>query len=213
MKKVLICITILLPISTFTYASEFTGRCVSVTDGDTVKVMREGHEVKIRLWGIDAPEMSQPFGKEAKQFTQSLVLGKTVKVVIRDQLKLDLPQGKLYLDKTYINLEIIKACLAWYYDWLAPDAPDLESAEKEAEKKKCGLWKDPDPIPPWKWRSGWRSNKVIFPGKGNVFITRGSKKYHRISCEYVKHRRIQLTVQIAKSLGYTPCEVCKPEKE
>jgi endonuclease YncB( thermonuclease family) len=55
MKKVLIFITILLPISIFACSSEFTGRCVFVTDGDNVKVMREGHEVKIRLYGIDAP--------------------------------------------------------------------------------------------------------------------------------------------------------------
>ncbi len=211
MKKLFICITILLSIPIF--ASEFKGRCVSVVEGDIVMVMREGREIKIQLWGIDCPEIEQPFGKKAKEFTTSLILGKTVKVVTQDRWKFDLPQAKLYLDKTYINLEIVKVGLAWYHYWLAPYESDLDSAEKEAQEKKRGLWQTPFPVPPWNWRIGKRSGKVTDPGKDWVFIVRRDKRYHRYSCKYVRYNIIRTTVQGAKLMGFTPCEVCKPEKE
>jgi endonuclease YncB( thermonuclease family) len=44
----------------------FTGKVVGGSDGDTVKVMREGRAVKIRLHGINCPEKKQPYGPRAK---------------------------------------------------------------------------------------------------------------------------------------------------
>ncbi len=34
----------------------WSGKVVSVTDGDTLKVLHDGKEEKIRLYGIDTPE-------------------------------------------------------------------------------------------------------------------------------------------------------------
>ena len=56
------------------------GKVVSVTDGDTIKVLRDGKQVKIRLAAIDCPEKGQPYGQAAKKFTANLVAGKVVKV-------------------------------------------------------------------------------------------------------------------------------------
>jgi endonuclease YncB( thermonuclease family) len=39
---------------------------VGITDSDTIKVMHNGKAEKIRLNGIDCPEMAQPFGTKAK---------------------------------------------------------------------------------------------------------------------------------------------------
>ena len=58
----------------------FTGKVIWITDGDTVKVLRDNQTVKIRLSGIDAPEMDQPFGKQSKRFVSKLIFGKTVDV-------------------------------------------------------------------------------------------------------------------------------------
>jgi hypothetical protein len=58
----------------------FTGKVVGITDGDTVKVLRDNQTVKVRLSGIDTPEMDQPFGKESKRFVSKLIFGKTVDV-------------------------------------------------------------------------------------------------------------------------------------
>jgi endonuclease YncB( thermonuclease family) len=41
-------------------ATEYTGKVVSVHDGDTIRVLYHGGELKVRLECIDAPELKQP---------------------------------------------------------------------------------------------------------------------------------------------------------
>src|SRR5262245_32173590 len=65
-------------------APDFTARVVGVSDGDTITVLRDGRtQVRIRLWGIDAPETGQDFGARAKQ-SASEVFGQAVTVQTRD---------------------------------------------------------------------------------------------------------------------------------
>lgn len=53
---------ILLAVSATAVHADITGRVVSVTDGDTIKVLdADKVQHKIRLTGIDAPEKAQPF--------------------------------------------------------------------------------------------------------------------------------------------------------
>ncbi len=59
---------------------------VGVSDGDTITVLHSGKSVRIRLNGIDSPEKRQAFGKRAKQFTSTLVFGKTVTVQFVDRV-------------------------------------------------------------------------------------------------------------------------------
>jgi endonuclease YncB( thermonuclease family) len=48
-------------------ADVITGRVVRVIDGDTLEVLVNQEQVRIRLEGIDCPERNQPFGTKAKQ--------------------------------------------------------------------------------------------------------------------------------------------------
>ncbi|HGJ5916276.1 MAG TPA: thermonuclease family protein, partial [Arsenophonus nasoniae] len=59
-KKIAFLILLLIPFFCF---ANFSGRVVNVIDGDTVFVLTEGKRVKVRLIGIDAPELGQPFGR------------------------------------------------------------------------------------------------------------------------------------------------------
>ena len=56
------------------------GKVVGVHDGDTISVMRDGEAVKVRLAGVDCPEIGQPYGKRAKRFVSDLAFGKEVQV-------------------------------------------------------------------------------------------------------------------------------------
>lgn len=40
--------------------TQWVGRVVAVTDGDTLKVVRDEEHIRVRLYGIDAPEKNQP---------------------------------------------------------------------------------------------------------------------------------------------------------
>jgi endonuclease YncB( thermonuclease family) len=66
----------------------------------------------------------------------------------------------VYLNGKNINLEQVKAGFAWAYAQFLdrPYASEFYNAEKEARKKKLGLWKESNPMPPWEWRKRNRDN-------------------------------------------------------
>jgi len=64
----------------------WSGEVAGIADGDTITVLNSKtlKDVKIRLYGIDAPERGQAFSRRAKQFTSKLVYGKVVEVKVMD---------------------------------------------------------------------------------------------------------------------------------
>ena len=54
-------------------AKTFQGRVTGITDGDTIKVVVDREQIKIRLYGIDTPEKKQDFGQAATRFVKSLL--------------------------------------------------------------------------------------------------------------------------------------------
>ena len=55
---------------------DITGKVVSVTDGDTIKVLDSTSiQYKVRLTGIDAPERDQPYGDASREHLASIVAG------------------------------------------------------------------------------------------------------------------------------------------
>lgn len=61
-------------------SSAWSGKVVGIADGDTITVLQDKKQVRIRLYGIDCPEGGQAFGKKAKQFTSEMVFGKIVEI-------------------------------------------------------------------------------------------------------------------------------------
>ena len=82
--RVCLALAILLIASVSLAAEPYQAKVVGISDGDTIKVLHEGKQVKIRFYGIDTPEKRQAFGNKAKQFTSGRVFGKTVKVIPMD---------------------------------------------------------------------------------------------------------------------------------
>jgi len=131
------------------------GKAVHIADGDTITVLRDGHEqVKIRVYGIDAPERGQPFGKRAKQFTASLVGNKVVEVDSVDQDRYGRTVGRVFLDGRELSEELVRAGMAWVYvKYCRIDAcSQWAQAEAEARAAGRGLWSDPSAAPPWEYR-------------------------------------------------------------
>ena len=65
-------------------ASSVHGKVVGVADGDTVTVLSaKNKRYKIRLQGVDAPELRQAFGRQSKKSLSDLVFGQPVRVQLQ----------------------------------------------------------------------------------------------------------------------------------
>ena len=69
MKRFRIILPLILTLLFVSSIAAQTGKVVGVSDGDTITVLVNKIQVKVRLYGIDCPEGGQDFGNRAKQFT------------------------------------------------------------------------------------------------------------------------------------------------
>jgi micrococcal nuclease len=141
------------------YGDTYTAKCVGVTDGDTISVMKAGRAVKIRLEGIDCPEAGQEFGTKAKQYTSSLVFGKDIVIKEYNLDRYGRMVARILAGGQDVSVELVRAGLAWHFKRYSKD-PVLAEAEVEARKAKVGLWSMPGAVPPREWRRG-RRNQVM----------------------------------------------------
>lgn len=132
--------------------AQISGKVIGIKDGDTVVILLEGNIQKtLRVAEVDCPENSQPFGKNAKQFTSDQIFGKQINFIETDTDRYGRAIAKIYYDNKYLSAEIIKAGFGWWYYHYSNDK-NLKMLEDEASKNKIGLWSDPNSIPPWEWR-------------------------------------------------------------
>jgi endonuclease YncB( thermonuclease family) len=136
--------------------TQFAARCVGVTDGDTLRVLYvEGEtksEIKIRLYGIDAPEKKQAFGTQAKKALSDLAFGKDLTVTSTGRDQYGRLLAWLAVGSTSINGEMVKSGFAWWYQKYAPKETELADLEADARKNRRGLWIDAAPVAPWNYR-------------------------------------------------------------
>ncbi|WOL01894.1 hypothetical protein Cni_G10613 [Canna indica] len=111
---------------------------------------------RIRLRGIDAPESSMPFGKEAKEELVKLVQGKCLKVYAYGDDRYGRCVGDIYCNGVYVQEKMLKKGLAWHYA-AYDQRPELAKWEKEARAARIGLWVSSHPEKPWEWRKERRN--------------------------------------------------------
>ena len=140
------------------HGAELQGRVVRVADGDTLTLRdAQGVQHRIRLQGIDAPEMEQPFGDRSRQYLIDLVYRREVTVVFSRRDTFDRAVGVILLDGEDINLRMVAAGKAWHFSRMARHQPAADrqayaDAEQAARQARLGLWTDPNPVPPWDFR-------------------------------------------------------------
>ena len=142
------------------FADTLIGKVVSIADGDTVTIVKNNQQTKIRLAEIDTPEKNQPYGKKAKNALSNLIFNKEVEVEIVTIDRYGRTVGKIILGNLNINKEMVKAGHAWVYVKYAKDKKLFE-LEKSAKENQLGLWALPEGerIPPWQWRKNKRKSK------------------------------------------------------
>ena len=140
-------------VSLSVHAATIIGNVVGVADGDTITVLTEAKQsVKVRLYGIDAPEAKQAFGQRAKRELSDLVFGKVVTVDVREKDRYGRSIGRVSVNGLAVNVEMVRRGFAWWYRAYAKTDVELARAEAEAKNAKRGLWADEAPIAPWQFR-------------------------------------------------------------
>ena len=132
--------------------ADVLARVVSVHDGDTLTVLVERKQVKVRLTDIDAPELRQQFGTRSKQSLAELCFGKMAALDVRGQDRYKRTIAQVTCDGTDANAEQVRRGYAWTYTRYAPAGSPLYAMQDEARTAHRGLWADPAPVPPWDWR-------------------------------------------------------------
>jgi endonuclease YncB( thermonuclease family) len=151
-NSIITLITLFLVFYTQLYADRLTGKVVSVTDGDTIKILTKNKTLyKIRLNGIDAPEKSQAFGKKSKANLSQLVAGRIVDIHYKKKDRYGRILGTIFVGNLDMNLRQIEDGYAWVYRRYCKRA-DYYKAEEYARNRKLGLWYDKYPVPPWEYR-------------------------------------------------------------
>jgi len=132
-------------------AESFRAEVVAISSGDTVKVLKAGEVITVRLEGIDAPNKGQAYSQEARAFSEALVFGKVITVLPSYENAQGQTVGKIILpDGRSLNQELIKSGLAWWHLRSSRD-PVLAALERASRKKRLGLWRDSMPLPPWEY--------------------------------------------------------------
>jgi endonuclease YncB( thermonuclease family)/methylphosphotriester-DNA--protein-cysteine methyltransferase len=199
------------------------GKVIRVSDGDTIAVLdKDNKQHKIRFQGIDAPESKQDFGQASKENLSKMVFGKQVTVIWEKVDKYRRTVGKVLLDGKDVNIEQIKAGLAWHYKKYANEQPledqqTYAAAEAEAKAARRGLWQDPNPTPPGEWRAEAKTERWgPAPPEGTIIGNKNSKKYHRPDCPGYrdmseKNRVFFKSVAEAEGAGYKRAGNCPAE--
>lgn len=132
--------------------ADFTGKVLSVTDGDTLTVKYKKLKIKVRLQNIDAPEHGQPYGDAAHHLLKALVWHKQVN--IRGEEKMDQYNrvlGVVELEGNNINAMMVEMGWAWVYETYNSDHT-FNALQTKARNQRRGLWQDSSPVAPWIWR-------------------------------------------------------------
>ena len=136
------------------------GNVKGVADGDTITLLdAERNQHKVRLEGIDTPESHQAFGRQARKALAEKVFQKDVRVLWRAKDRYGRILGHVYVDKRWVNKELIEGGWAWHYKHYNSDER-LAAAETKAKEQKIGLWRDEKPIPPWDFRRQPKTEKA-----------------------------------------------------
>ena len=173
-RKTILAITVFILI-TAPGALAWKGKVISVTDGDTIIVRHNetAEKVKIRLYGVDAPETrnsrwsSQPYSRAATRFLRDLLSiegdsaegGEYIEISVIDMdvdryqrtvaAVISLPDGNV------VQEELLRAGLAWVYPKYCRAAlcRDWLTLQEDARSGRRGLWREKSPAPPLVWRN------------------------------------------------------------
>jgi endonuclease YncB( thermonuclease family) len=132
-----------------------TGVVTKVVDADTIDVQLTSGALRVRLHGIDAPEKTQPWGREATDFLTSKILNQPVELEPFQQDRYERMIAIVHQGDVNVNAELVRLGHAWAYrQYMRKLDAALCAYEAEARLAKRGLWSLPrdERVAPWEYR-------------------------------------------------------------
>ena len=186
----------------------FNAYVVTIADGDTVEMIPEGEEtpIRVRLEGIDTPELDEPYGRDAMIYTRILLLRKQVRVIGRDVDRYERLVARVTAAGRDASLALLQMGLACHFTQFASD-PALAEAAGRARSKGVGFWAARAPKPRC---TGLAHVDNAQPGlnfRGNI----NSRLYHASTCPNANCpncTRVFSSEEEARAAGFTPAGDC-----
>lgn len=136
----------------------------AVLDGDTIAVRSADGRTsyRVRLAMIDAPEKQQDYGMSSKASLTQLLRGSAnISIESFGHDAYGRMIGIVFDERQRnVNLLQLENGAAWLYSLYAEKpafagyVQSFKAAEQRARMQKIGLWSNPSPTPPWKFRRG-----------------------------------------------------------
>lgn len=124
-----------------------------VHDGDSlwVQPLEGGRRQRLRLDGIDAPEICQTDGREARNRLADMVLQRQVRIEVTGQDRYRRTLARVWLDSADVQAVLVAEGWAWSYRARGQAGP-YDREESLARRQGRGLFADPRAEPPGEFR-------------------------------------------------------------
>jgi micrococcal nuclease len=154
-RLVLLCAFLCIAVADVDAASLF-GKVIEVNSGDVITVFNLNRPVRVRLLGVDAPELDQTFGDVAKKHLADLIYDKSVTVEYSGIDGDHSVNGQVSLEGVDIGAQMIRDGVAWLdpsnqYRLNATDRAVYQESEAAARSERRGLWQQENPVAPWEF--------------------------------------------------------------
>lgn len=152
---------ILLCYTSLCSAETLIGTATHIYDGDTFVLQADNQYHRIRLASIDAPELNQPYGLEAKRALSKLLYNKPI---IAQVIETDIYGRKVaivYAENKNASYYMLEHGAAWHYGYFnifSEEFGQYQKLEQNARKNRIGLWQQSNPTPPWLWRKRYKNH-------------------------------------------------------
>jgi len=140
-------------------AEVITCRVIGIADGNAFSCRTaEGQRLRVRMAEIDAPDLKQPYGSQARQTLSSHVFGKDVFLTIKGRDEQGRTLARVRAGDVDVNSDMVRTGTAWAYRGQLNDRTllDLEAVAREFKRGIWSLHKS-EQQPPWEWRKQTRS--------------------------------------------------------
>jgi endonuclease YncB( thermonuclease family) len=156
MKRYLLALGIIICGFVSADAASLFGKVIDVNSGDSITIYNLNRPVRVRLMGVDAPEMDQAFGDVARKHLTDLVFEKSVLIEYAGIAADSSLTGRVLLNDADIGAQMIRDGAAWFDPnnsnrLSASDREVYQESEQAARNEKRGLWQQGNAVAPWEF--------------------------------------------------------------